>query len=187
MDAFKTFVRPEGPLGEIGAALMEQNGRPMAREAVRRLGLKRNAAVLEIGFGPGIALGYLADAVPDGQIFGVDPSAVMLRRAGIRNQHAINQGRLWLVAALADQLPLPSQTLDGVLAIDNLHFWPDRRAGLEAVARVLKTGAPFLCAFTPVSGGRLSGLASLMADVGFEDVVQSRSPSGVTIRGVRSA
>src|SRR3989344_749074 len=95
----RMFVRPDGAPGELGADLMERHGHAMALEAIARLGLKANDEVIEIGFGPGFALEALARVVTQGHLTGVDPSAMMHRRAGVRNAKAIH--RLTLVEGLA--------------------------------------------------------------------------------------
>lgn len=54
----------------------------MRDEAVRRLGLRPGASVLEVGSGTGANLGRLVEAVgPAGRIVGIDLSAEMLARA----------------------------------------------------------------------------------------------------------
>lgn len=177
----RMFVRPEGAPGEAGADLMERHGSAMVLEAVARLGLKKDDDVIEIGFGPGLALEALARVVTHGQLTGVDPSALMHRRAGARNAQAIRQGRLTLVEGLAGALPFADARFDAALAIDNLHFWPDRLAGLRELRRVLRVGAPFLCAFTPPSGGTRAGLTDLFTQAGWTDVALTDSAAGFTV------
>lgn len=177
------FITPEGRLGELGADLMEDNGGPMARRAVAQLELKADGSAIEIGFGPGLALEVLAHALPLGHITGVDPSPLMHRRAQARNAGAIQEGRMVLLAGSADRLPVATASCDGALAIDNLHFWPDRLAGLMEVRRVLRPGSPFVCAFTPPSGGGKTGLSRLFMQSDFIDVAISDCPEGFTVRG----
>ena len=179
----RMFVRPEGAHGELGADLMERHGGAMVLEAVARLGMKADDDVIEIGFGPGLALEALARVVTLGHLTGVDPSALMHRRAGARNVEAIRQGRLTLVKGLAGALPFADASFDAALAIDNLHFWPDRLAGLRELRRVLRIGAPFLCAFTPPSGAMSAGLTDLFMQAGWTDIALTESAAGFTIMG----
>lgn len=60
-------------------------------------------------------------------------------------------------------------------------FWPDRLAGLTELRRVLKPGAPFLCSFTPPSGGSTSGLAKGLSAAGFVDIYPLDCPEGEAI------
>jgi ubiquinone/menaquinone biosynthesis C-methylase UbiE len=58
--------------------------------------------VLEVGFGPGIAISELSQRVgPSGHVFGVDRSAVMLEHATRRNAAAIRSGFVTLSQASA--------------------------------------------------------------------------------------
>ena len=183
-DLYRMFVRPEGVCGEQGATLMEQNGGPMSHEAVGRLDLKSTDAVIEIGFGPGLGLEILARTVVEGHVTGVDPSVLMHRRAARRNAESIREGRVELVEGTVDTLPFLDDAFDAGLAVDNLHFWPDRLAGLKELRRVLRLGAPFLCAFTPVSGGSRVGLADLFATAGYADITIGDSAAGFTMKGI---
>ena len=177
----RMFVRPDGAPGELGADLMERHGHAMALEAIARLGLKANDEVIEIGFGPGFALEALARVVTQGHLTGVDPSAMMHRRAGVRNAKAIH--RLTLVEGLAGALPFARASFDAALAIDNLHFWPDSIVGLSELRRVLRMGAPFLCAFPPPLGGTRAGLTDLFTQADWTDVALTGSAAGFTVIG----
>jgi ubiquinone/menaquinone biosynthesis C-methylase UbiE len=49
--------------------------------------------VLEIGFGPGLAIAELARRITRGRVYGIDHSAVMVRQAGKRNAAAVHAQR----------------------------------------------------------------------------------------------
>jgi ubiquinone/menaquinone biosynthesis C-methylase UbiE len=162
------FVHPRGPAGHAAARLMARVNTGLMTDAVELLELDPRAHVLEIGFGPGVALQRLLEAVPDGHVTGVDPSAVMHHHARERNTAAVEEGRLELHRGTAAELPVPPGTMDAVLAIDNLHFWPSIPAGLSEIRRVLRPGGIFVCAFSPPSGGPPPHLATLLAGQGDE-------------------
>ena len=80
--------------------------------------------VLEIGFGPGVAVAELVRGGA-GHVYGVDHSTVMLRQASRRNAAAIRSGRVTLVQAAVDQLPDALEgPFDAILAVNSLGFWP---------------------------------------------------------------
>lgn len=164
---------------------MAQAGRGMALEAVALLGVDDpRARVLEIGFGPGVGLEVLLSTFPQGEIVGVDPSKVSHRHAAMRNATAIEGGRLHLLAGTAGSLPLPDEQFDAAIFVDNLHFWPDPLAGLAEVRRVLRDGAPVVCAFTPPSGGPPSSLRQLFEAAGFSEIAEPRSVHGSVLSAV---
>src|SRR5262249_59042253 len=88
------------------------------------LGVQPADQVLEIGFGPGLAVAQLARAGA-GHVYGIDHSGVMLRQASRRNAAAIQAGRVTLMRASVDQIPPALDgPFDAILAINSLGFWP---------------------------------------------------------------
>ena len=55
------------------------------RWTIELLDLKEDEHVLEIGFGPGVAIQMASQRVPRGVVVGIDHSEVMLRQAMKRN------------------------------------------------------------------------------------------------------
>jgi SAM-dependent methyltransferase len=118
--------RPRGAAGRVTA--WEMGHRPSNRHrnrwVVSLLDVQPADRVLEIGFGPGLAIAHLARAGA-GHVYGIDHSEVMLRRASKRNAAAIRAGRVTLIKGSADQLP-PALVgpFDVILAVNSLGFWP---------------------------------------------------------------
>lgn len=182
---YDMFVWPSGAAGEEGVRLMARSGTAMAREAASLLGVEDpQARVLEIGFGPGLGIDALTGLLPAGEVIGVDPSEVSHRHAEARNAAAISRGNVVLLSGTAQALPLPDEHCDAAIFVDNLHFWPDPLEGLSEIRRVLRPGAPVVCAFTPPSGGPPSGLRRLFATAGFVDIEESVSANGSLLRAV---
>jgi ubiquinone/menaquinone biosynthesis C-methylase UbiE len=61
--------------------------------------------VLEIGFGPGIAIERAAELANRGKVFGVDHFELMLRQVSRRNATALAAGRVELRLGTAERLP----------------------------------------------------------------------------------
>src|SRR6266536_5689074 len=81
--------------------------------------------VLELGFGPRIAIQELARRATRGQVCGVDHSEVMVRQATRRNAAAARTGRVDLRLGSADDLPDFGAPFDAILAVNSLMFWDD--------------------------------------------------------------
>jgi SAM-dependent methyltransferase len=130
---------PQGTAGRVTA--WEMAHRPSNRQrsiwVVSLLGVRPSDRVLEIGFGPGVAVAQL---VRDGagHVYGIDHSGVMLRQASRRNAAAVRAGRVTLVRASVDQIPPALDgPFDAILAVNSLGFWPAPAERLAELRRRL--------------------------------------------------
>src|SRR5215204_7648513 len=88
------FGRPAGLWGRAAGLLMAHRSSNRRRNAwaVSLLDVRPDDRVLEIGFGPGLAIRELARLAVDGYVCGIDHSELMLRRARRLNAEAIERG-----------------------------------------------------------------------------------------------
>jgi len=133
---FANFARPSGLLGRLAGSLMALD-KADDRWVVDLLDLQPNDRILEIGFGPGVAIGMLAERVTSGLVAGVDPSEEMLRQATRRNFAAVRAGRVELRLGEASHLPYPDGHFTKACSLHTLYFWPSIEEGLREVYRVL--------------------------------------------------
>jgi len=129
---------PRGTAGRVTAWEMAHrpSNRQRSRWVVSLLG-RQPGQVLEIGFGPGLAIAELARAGA-GHVYGIDHSGVMLRQAARRNAAAIRAGRVTLIRASVDQLPPALDgPFDAILAVNSLAFWPAPAQRLAELRRRL--------------------------------------------------
>ena len=118
--------RPRGAAGRVTAWEMavRPSNRQRNRWVVSLLDVQPADRVLEIGFGPGVAIAELA-RTGAGHVYGIDHSEVMLRQASRRNAAAIRAGRVTLINASAERLPPAlGGPFDAILAVNSLGFWP---------------------------------------------------------------
>ena len=85
--------RPHGALGLVAGELLAWRNRGLNRWTIGLLALEPASRVLEIGFGPGVGVRIAASRARRGMVAGVDPSAVMVRRASVRSRRAVAAGR----------------------------------------------------------------------------------------------
>ncbi|MEV5322643.1 class I SAM-dependent methyltransferase [Nonomuraea sp. NPDC052634] len=134
--------RPRGAFGWLEGALFayRPSNRKRNRWAVSLLEVRPADRVLEVGFGPGVAIAELARRAVRGRVFGVDHSATMVRMAAWRNAAAVRAGRVRLVAASVERLPDFGGPLDVILAVNSVGFWPEPVDRLRELRGLLRPG-----------------------------------------------
>src|SRR4030095_9427715 len=125
------FRQPHGFVGWLAGWEMALRSSNRQRNvwAVGLLGVEPTDRVLEIGFGPGIAIRELSRRATHGLVCGVDHSAVMVQQATRRNAGAIRAGRVDLRCGSAEYLPAFEEPFDKVLAVNTMGMWrePNQR------------------------------------------------------------
>jgi SAM-dependent methyltransferase len=105
--------------------------------------------VLEIGFGPGLAIAELARRATRGHIYGIDHSEVMVRQASKRNAAAIRAQRVELAHMSVDRLPRFAESLDAIVAVNSVGFWPNPTEQLSKLRGLLRPGGRIALASQP--------------------------------------
>lgn len=130
------------------------------RWVVSLLDVQPSDRILEVGFGPGIAVAALTDRARDGLVFGVDHSEVMVRVARRRNAAAIRAGRVDLRLAAADELPDFGAPLDKIVAVNSMGFWSEPIARLKELRALLRAGGTIAIASQPRGRGATADTSS---------------------------
>jgi ubiquinone/menaquinone biosynthesis C-methylase UbiE len=147
--------------------MMARSNREIASQVVERLDVQPGDRVLEVGFGPGMAIQLIAAKISSGKVTGIDCSEEMINQATARNAAAISPGKVELRLGSVEALPFNSDTFDKALAINSMQIWPDAVAGLREILRVLKPGGIIALGFTPYSGQPKEGLTEVLTAAGF--------------------
>jgi len=130
---------PQGRLFEAVLPLWMLVGRGgMARVVANDAALTAADVVVDVGCGPGTAV-RRGRRVGAAEVIGVDPNPQMLRLARWITSLQRLQGARFLEGA-AERLPLADRSATVIWAIQSVHHWEDRAAGLREVRRVLGPG-----------------------------------------------
>ena len=143
--------------------------------AVGLLGVEPTDRVLEIGFGPGIAIRELSCRATHGLVCGVDHSEIMVRQATKRNREAVRAGRVDLRCGSAEHLPAFEEPFDKILAVNNMGMWREPDERLKELRNLMRPGGriaivsqprcPGATAETTVAAGR--EIAARLTEAGF--------------------
>jgi SAM-dependent methyltransferase len=117
---------------------LRPSNRKRNRWAVALLDVQPQDHILEIGFGPGLAIRELARRATGGFVLGIDHSEEMVRQATVRNRAAVEQGRVELRLRSALDLRDFSEMFDKALAVNNFGMWPEPEARLKDLRGALR-------------------------------------------------
>lgn len=143
----RQYRQPAGFVGRYIGRKMARQHQPENAWTVSLLALRPTDQVLEVGFGPGVAIELAAAQVPQGLIAGVDLSPTMVAAARRRNARAVRAGRVKLQVGEISALPFADATFDKVFTIHTLYFWKDPTQILQELRRVLKPGGKLVLTF----------------------------------------
>jgi SAM-dependent methyltransferase len=174
------FGRPTGIPGRTAGWIMAHRASNRRRNAwaVSLLDVQRDDRVLEIGFGPGIAIRELSQRAPEGYVCGLDHSPLMVRQAAKRNADGVRRGQVDLRLGSADSLPPFDAPFDKILAVNVGLFWDRPVKVLGTLRSVLRTGGRLAIAFQPRGPGATDEaatsagqeLVAALGDAGFSQV-----------------
>src|SRR5215204_3765343 len=140
------FGHPTGFWGRAAGLLMAHRTSNRRRNAwaVSLLDVRPEDRVLEIGFGPGIAIRELGRLAWKGYVCGIDHSELMLRRAKRLNAEGLRRG---VVDLRLGSVP------EDLLAVNATMFWREPVARLEELRRLLRSGGLIAVAHQPRGPG----------------------------------
>src|SRR5687768_4642878 len=143
------YRRPSGLFGRwIGRKMLEQH-LPENIWTVEVLKPQPEDKILEIGFGPGIAIQQVAYYVTQGLVAGIDFSQTMVSVAKQHNAAAVRSGLVDLRYADVIQIPFANATFNKAYSIHSIYFWQQPLPALREIHRVLKVGGTLILTILP--------------------------------------
>jgi cyclopropane fatty-acyl-phospholipid synthase-like methyltransferase len=151
---------------------------------VELLGIAPEDRVLELGFGPGLALVAAARRAARGRVTGIDHSAVMVEQARRRLRQAGLESRVELRLGGLEQLATLAGPFDKIFSVNVVMFVPDKPALFARLHGLLAAGGRLATAYLPRHRGataedaRRAGqdYAALMRGAGLADVTIEELP-----------
>ncbi len=143
------FEHPRGLLGRIVGWILAGRGSNLVRNrwTVYRIDPVSGDRVLEIGCGPGIALGLVLSRAGVSAV-GVDHSKLMIANAGRRNAKAVKAGRLKLIVGTIEDVQADQAPFDKAFSINVIQF-VDQDAFAARIHGLLKPGGTLATTYQP--------------------------------------
>jgi ubiquinone/menaquinone biosynthesis C-methylase UbiE len=122
---------------------MERHHLDITEKTIRRMGLRPDHRILDLGCGSGWATRLLSRMASNathasGQVVGVDISDEMIRLARATSQEFDN---LKFVVGSAAQIPWEDNFFDRVLSVESFYYYPDQDRALAELFRVMAPDA----------------------------------------------
>jgi ubiquinone/menaquinone biosynthesis C-methylase UbiE len=134
------FRQPRGLFGKLMGFLLSRVHRQANEWTLGLLDIRPTDQVLEVGFGPGLAIQKAATMASQGWVAGVDFSETMVHQARKRNASAIAAGRVDLQYGSLSSRPYRADTFDKIFAVNVMYYLPEPLPVLKELWRVMKAG-----------------------------------------------
>lgn len=138
---FQNLRKPEGLIGHKVGELMATANFELNTWAIKLLEIQSQDHILEIGFGPGLAIRDMAAIATEGHIAGLDYSELMCKKATKLNKLAMKEKRVALYQGDVSSLPDFQKNFDKVLAVNNIMYWKNPIETLTQLKTVMKPGS----------------------------------------------
>lgn len=121
---------------------MIKGNRPAYDVLLKDMEVQPGEKVLEIGYGPGIGIHLLSTAV-NCQIYGVDFSELMHKKASKRNKKVIASGNVKLLYGDFVETQINTDGFDKIFCLNVVYFWEDLIPPFVKIRSLLKDGGAF--------------------------------------------
>jgi len=148
---YSQFKQPHGLAGQLAGFIMANRPSNIDRNqwTLDLLELKPTDRLLEIGFGPGIAIESAANIIKAGLIVGVDHSETMLHQASKRNAAAIKSDLVKLYLGTVGSLPDFDRPFNKVCSANVVQFWSDPVGSFREIRARMAPGGVISTTYMP--------------------------------------
>jgi ubiquinone/menaquinone biosynthesis C-methylase UbiE len=137
------FKKPTGIPGKLVSNLMIMGNRSAYKTLIKELTPHSNGKILEIGYGPGIGIALISKRYESCDVYGIDFSELMFRRATNRNRQLIKNNRVHLILGDFIETEINTSGFNVIFCINVVYFWDDLQKPFERVRSLLKEDGLF--------------------------------------------
>jgi ubiquinone/menaquinone biosynthesis C-methylase UbiE len=137
------FKKPVGIPGMIISNMMIIENRSAYVNIIGDLMIQASDKILEIGYGPGVGISLVSNTTKAVEIYGVDYSELMFRRASKRIIRFIKNDRVHLMFGDFVETELNTTGFDKIFCINVVYFWDDLQRPFKKVNLLLKDNGTF--------------------------------------------
>lgn len=138
--AMNQCKKPSGWLGRFTLWRMNKSHSKLTDWGLEQVTIGRHDSILDVGCGGGRTVGKLAAIASEGRVYGVDYSEESVAATKRNNAELVTAGRVEVKHGTVSELPFGDGMFDLVTGIETHFWWPDLRAGMREILRVLKPG-----------------------------------------------
>jgi ubiquinone/menaquinone biosynthesis C-methylase UbiE len=180
------FRQPHGRLGYLAGQIMAYRPSNQERNAwtLALLNLQPSDRVLELGFGPGVAIAQASKTVTQGVIMGIDHSDVMVCQASQRNAEGLSNGRVVLVLGSVAVLPELNGSFNKLFSVNVFQFWDDPVTVFRSLRQLMTPTGVLATTYMPRHRGATdqdtvevgNRIAGCLKDTGFTRIQRELKP-----------
>ncbi len=172
--------KPTGLIGRYVMTKIFNKGNADINSFVKDvLDLRKDDSVLEIGFGPGILVSEMAEAVTEGVVEGIDFSEAMLKQASKVNKDHISNDKVRLQQGECSTLPYENESFDKLCAVNTIYFWKEPGKYFSEMFRVIKSEGKIVIGFRDeIQMSNLNLSEDIFSTYSLDDVLNLLSDAG---------
>jgi ubiquinone/menaquinone biosynthesis C-methylase UbiE len=145
----KQLHKPSGVLGRaVLPRLFNKRNAALSDHTFESLALQPDDRVIEVGCGGGYLLSRMAAIITEGLLVGIDVSSEMIAFCGKKYRSLIQDGRLEICCANADDLPYPSNYFTKACSVNTIFYFSNASLAISELWRVLTDGGMLAICFT---------------------------------------
>ncbi|MBN1181395.1 MAG: class I SAM-dependent methyltransferase [Bacteroidales bacterium] len=149
----KQARRPKGLFGKLIMSLIFNKGNAALNAFTYELmSIQKDDKILEIGFGTGTLINKMAEKIDKGIIEGIDFSNTMMLIAQKKNKEYIKNGKVKLIEANFDEIPLEKDNYTKVCSVNTIYFWKNPENSVKKIVEILKPKGKLVIAFEDKPG-----------------------------------